>query len=64
MVAGKERYEIMTRKYGPKAQEEVEKTMHEHKHEGKFKNEKQAIAVGLNKARREGAKVPLEKKTK
>lgn len=45
-------------KYGPKAQEEVEKTMHEYKHEGKFKNRQQAIAVGLSKARREGGKVP------
>jgi hypothetical protein len=45
-------------KYGPKAQEEVEKTMHEYKHEHKFKNPKQAIAVGLSKARQEGAKVP------
>ena len=45
-------------KYGPKAQAEVEKTMHEHKHEGKFKSSKQAVAVGLSKARREGAKVP------
>lgn len=45
-------------KYGPKAQEEVEKTMHEHKHKGRFKNKEQAIAVGLDKARRKGAKVP------
>ena len=45
-------------KYGPKAQQEVEKTMHEHKHEGKFVSDKQAIAVGLDKARRAGAKVP------
>lgn len=48
-------------KYGPKAQEEVGKAMHEHKHEGKYENKKQAIAVGLNKARREGGKVPPEK---
>ena len=48
----------MARKYDPKAGEEVEKTMHEYKHEGKFKNEKQAVAVGLNKARKEGGKVP------
>ena len=47
-------------KYGRKAQEEVERTMHEHKHEGKFKNRKQAVAVGLSKARREGGKVPKE----
>ncbi len=45
-------------RYGKKSQEEVGKAMHEHKHEGRYKNEKQAIAVGLNKARREGAKVP------
>lgn len=48
-------------KYGKKAQEEVEKMMHEHKHEGTFKNRKQAIAVGLNKARAKGAKVPRKK---
>lgn len=51
----------MSRKYGPKASEEVEKTMHEHKHSGKFKSAKQAIAVGLSKARRKGAKVPKKK---
>lgn len=48
-------------KYSPKAQKEVEKAMHEYKHSGKYKNKRQAIAVGLNKARREGAKVPDEK---
>lgn len=45
-------------KYGAKAQEEVEKTMHEHKHQGKYQSRRQAIAVGLNKARRKGGKVP------
>ncbi len=45
-------------KYGKKAQEEVHKTMHEHKHEGKYQSDKQAVAVGLNKARQKGAKVP------
>lgn len=45
-------------KYDSRASKEVEKTMHEHKHEGKFKNKKQAVAVGLNKARRKGEKVP------
>lgn len=45
-------------KYGKKAQEEVEKAVHEHKHQGKFKNRKQAVAVGLDKARRSGGKVP------
>jgi hypothetical protein len=48
----------MAKKYGPKAQEEVRKAMHEHKHEGKFASDKQAIAVGLSKARREGGKAP------
>jgi hypothetical protein len=45
-------------KYGKKAQEEVRKTMHEHKHEGKFKSKEQAVAVGLSKARQKGGKVP------
>jgi hypothetical protein len=45
-------------KYDKKAQQEVHKTMHEHKHEGKFQNSKQAIAVGLDKARRKGSKAP------
>ena len=45
-------------KYDKKSQEEVKKTMHEHKHEGKFKNKKQAVAVGLSKARRKGSKAP------
>jgi hypothetical protein len=49
-------------KYGPKAQEEVGRTMHEYKHEGKFKNRQQAVAAGLNKARKEGAKVPAPPK--
>jgi len=45
-------------KYGKKAQEEVGKTMHEHKHQGKFKSREQAIAVGLSKARQKGGKAP------
>ena len=53
-------------KYGKKAQEKVEKTMHEYKR-GKLKSgrsgkkvasKKQAIAIGLSQARKEGAKVP------
>jgi hypothetical protein len=53
-------------KFGPKAQKEVEKTMHE-MHEGKLRfgksgkkvtNKKQAVAIGLSKAREEGGKVP------
>ena len=47
-------------KYGPKAQKEVEKAMHEHKHEGKYKSRDQAVAVGLRKARQKGAKVPSD----
>lgn len=59
----------MTRKYGKKAQEEVHEAMHEYK-EGKLKsgksgkkvtNRKQAVAIGLSKARKKGAKVPANK---
>ena len=58
----------MTRKYGEKAQKSVHKAMHEYK-EGKLKsgksgkkvtNRKQAIAIGLSKARKKGAKVPAK----
>jgi hypothetical protein len=53
-------------KYGKKASKEVERAMHERKHgtlrsgrSGKKVNSrKQAIAIGLSEARREGAKVP------
>ena len=56
-------------KYSQKAQEKVEKTMHEFK-EGKLKsgsgrkvkNRKQAVAIGLSKARQKGAKVPPPKR--
>jgi hypothetical protein len=48
----------MARKYGKKAQEEVEKTMHEYKHKGKYESREQAIAVGLSKARKAGGKAP------
>ncbi len=53
-------------KYDKKAQEKVEATVHEMK-EGKLKSgktgkkvtsHKQAVAIGLNKARKEGARVP------
>jgi hypothetical protein len=55
-------------KYGEKAQEKVEKTMHEMK-EGKLKSgsgkkvtsKKQAVAIGLSEARKEGGKVPKKK---
>lgn len=57
-------------RYGKKASSEVEKAMHERKkgelksgRSGKtVKNRKQAIAIGLSKARRKGAKVPPKKK--
>ncbi len=48
-------------KYGDKAQKKVGEMLHEHKHEGTFKSRKQAIAVGLSKARKAGGKVPKEK---
>ena len=56
-------------KYGPKAQEKVEKTMHEYQEGkltkgpkgGKVTSRKQAVAIGLSEARKEGAKVPKKK---
>jgi len=50
------------RKYGKKAQKEVRTEMH-HMKSGKHpvKNRKQAIAIGLSKARQQGAKVPSRK---
>ncbi len=62
----------MARRYGPKAQKEVKEAMHEFK-EGKLKsgksgkkvkNPKQAVAIGLSKARKEGGKVPSRGKGK
>jgi topoisomerase IA-like protein len=55
--------------YGKKASEKVEKTLHERKHGTlksggsgkKVTSRKQAIAIGLAEARREGAKVPAKK---
>ncbi|MDX3914206.1 MULTISPECIES: DUF6496 domain-containing protein [Olivibacter] len=55
-------------KYSKKASEKVEETMHEMK-EGKLKSgngkkvtsKKQAVAIGLSEARKEGAKVPKKK---
>lgn len=55
-------------KYSKKAGEKVEETMHEMK-EGTLKsgsgkkvtNRKQAIAIGLSEARKQGAKVPAKK---
>jgi hypothetical protein len=56
-------------KYGPKAKAKVKKTMEEFK-EGdlksgtsgkRVKSRKQAVAIGLSEARKEGAKVPKKK---
>ncbi|WP_294208259.1 DUF6496 domain-containing protein [uncultured Chryseobacterium sp.] len=60
---------MSTKKYSDKAQEKVEKVMHEFK-EGKLKsssgdqvkNRKQAVAIGISEAREEGLKVPSKKK--
>ncbi len=59
----------MAAKYGKKASEKVEENIHEMKR-GKLKSgrsgkkvtsRKQAIAIGLSEARREGGKVPAKK---
>jgi hypothetical protein len=59
----------MASKYGKKASQKVKRAMHERK-EGtlrsgrsgkKVKSRKQAIAIGLSEARREGAKVPKKR---
>ncbi len=55
-------------KYSEKAKEKVHETMHEMK-EGKLKsgtgkkvtNPKEAVAIGLSEARKEGAKMPTKK---
>jgi hypothetical protein len=58
-------------KYSKKAGKKVEKALHE-MHEGKLKsgnskkkvtNRKQAIAIGLSEARKEGDKVPKKSST-
>ena len=57
------------RKYGQKAQQKVEKAMHERKRGTlrsggsgkKVTSRKQAIAIGLSEARRAGGKVPKKK---
>lgn len=59
----------MTRKYGTGAQKKVEKVMRERKagtlksggSGKKVTSRKQAIAIGLSEARREGKKVPKKK---
>ena len=55
--------------YGKKASDKVEETMHERKHGTlksgssgkKVTSRKQAIAIGLSEARKEGGKVPAKK---
>lgn len=59
-------------RYGKKAQDKVEKAMHERKHGTlksgksgkKVTSKKQAIAIGLSEARKEGGKVPKKKSSK
>jgi hypothetical protein len=59
-------------KYGKKAQKKVKRAMHERKRGTlksgrsgkKVKSKKQAIAIGLAEARREGAKVPAKKSSR
>ncbi len=58
-------------KYGKKASDKVERAMHERK-KGKLRSgsgqkvtsRKQAIAIGLSEARKEGGKVPAKKSAK
>ncbi len=60
---------MASKKYGQKAQDKVEKAMHERK-QGTLKSgssgkkvtsKKQAIAIGLSEARAAGGKVPAKK---
>jgi hypothetical protein len=59
---------INMNKFGPKAQEEVEKAVHEYKRgdlksgqsDKKVTSRKQAVAIGLSQARKKGAKAPPE----
>lgn len=59
----------MSTRYGKKAQDEVAKAMHEEKR-GELKSgrsgktvtdPRQAVAIGLSKARKAGAKVPAKR---
>ena len=64
--------EVAMARYGSKASEKVEKAMHERKkgtlksgRSGKkIKSRKQAIAIGLSQARKEGGKVPPKRSSK
>ena len=59
-------------KYGATAQRKVKRAMHERKHGTlrsgrsgkKVTSRKQAIAIGLSEARREGAKVPRKSRSR
>jgi Family of unknown function (DUF6496) len=61
----------MARKYSPAASKDVERALHERKRGtlksgkggrgGTVKSRKQAIAIGLSEARKEGKKVPPKK---
>jgi len=61
-------------KYSEKAQNKIEKVMHEFKEGtlksgkkgigGKVKNRKQAIAIGISEAKEAGLKVPAKKAAK
>lgn len=59
-------------KYGKKAQSSVKRAvkkakkgkLHSGKGKKKVKSKKQAIAIGLSKARKKGAKVPKKKRNK
>jgi hypothetical protein len=58
-------------RYGKKASDEVGKAMHERKRGKlrsgrsgkKVKSRKQAVAIGLSKARKKGAKVPRKRRS-
>ncbi len=60
------------RKYSKSAAKDVEKEMHDYKRGkarsgpggkgGKVKSRKQAVAIGLSKARKKGKRVPRKKK--
>lgn len=63
---------MATRKYGNKAAAKVKRAMHERKQGSlrsggtgkKVTSRKQAIAIGLSEARREGGKVPTKRAKK
>jgi hypothetical protein len=62
---------VVMAKYGEKAQEKVEKAVHEYKHGDlksssgqKVKSRKQAVAIGLSEARAAGGKVPAKKSSR